>query len=36
MDPNGARRPEVILDGEVVAIDHQGRMDFWSLMCGGD
>lgn len=27
-------RREVILDGEVIALDSEGRMDFWSLMGG--
>lgn len=27
-------RAEVILDGEIVAIDDEGRIDFWSLMRG--
>jgi bifunctional non-homologous end joining protein LigD len=27
-------RREVILDGEVIALDSEGRMDFWSLMRG--
>jgi bifunctional non-homologous end joining protein LigD len=27
-------RIEVILDGEIIAIDDEGRMDFWSLMGG--
>jgi bifunctional non-homologous end joining protein LigD len=27
-------RLEVILDGEIIAIDDQGRMDFWGLMKG--
>ena len=26
------RVPKVILDGEIVAIDDEGRIDFWSLM----
>jgi bifunctional non-homologous end joining protein LigD len=27
-------RAEVILDGEIVAIDDEGRIDFWGLMRG--
>ena len=27
-------RLEVILDGEIIAIDDEGRMDFWGLMKG--
>jgi ATP-dependent DNA ligase len=25
---------EVILDGEIIAINDEGRIDFWSLMRG--
>jgi bifunctional non-homologous end joining protein LigD len=27
-------RREVILDGEIVALDDEGRIDFWGLMRG--
>src|SRR5690349_21909847 len=27
-------RREVILDGEIVAVDDEGRIDFWDLMRG--
>lgn len=27
-------RHEVILDGEIVALDDEGRISFWDLMCG--
>src|SRR5918993_3305181 len=28
-------RREVILDGEIVALDEEGRINFWDLMRGG-
>ncbi|HZA93144.1 MAG TPA: hypothetical protein VE420_11010, partial [Gemmatimonadales bacterium] len=27
-------RREVILDGEIIALDDEGRIDFWALMHG--